>query len=311
MKIFNKKLVWIMVAAMWFSCEDSTVDYNASSPTGQEVPDPYLQIQTPVIGFQAGTENYEYGINVINPANKLQLEEVKVYSVFTDAATGSLSNEVLLTTLPVEGTNRNVIEGTLDYSQLKAGLTVDGAPLPDDEVLLKVGSGWKLRFEGVTKSGEVVRLPGNMNVAVLSRFAGIYEVIDSEYFRIGVSTAVWTGQTRFIGSVDENTFSYNDYWGSFAWTGNQFNFDIDFETDPDGPTFPISVPDPVDGLFSGNIALDCSVNPELFQIYDCTGTNVLEPNEETGEHIIKLTYGYYTNGSGPREFQEVLKKVVN
>lgn len=307
MKILTNKAFYLaLFTLIGLACEEDTVmDYNSATPRNQGITDPYLQIQTPVIGFQAGTENYPFAVNVINPDNELRLDQVKVYSIYTSAATGNQSNEALLGTLDVEGVNRNIIEGTWDYSQLKAGITVDGAPLPDDQVALTVGSGWRLRFEGVTTSGETVRLKGNINVAVLSRFAGIYQVTKSEYYRIGVLTATWTGSTRFIGSVDEDTFSYNDYWGSFAWTGNQFNFDIDFTTNK------IKVPIIVDGLFSGNRALDCDVEPQTFSVFTCTNTNVLVPNETTGEHVIKLTYGYFTDGSGPREFSEELKKVVD
>lgn len=307
MKILMNKAFYLAVFTLIaLACEEDTVmDYNDGSPTFQNVADPYLQIQTPVIGFQAGTESYPFAVNVINPDNELQLKEVKVYSVFTNAETGSESNEALLGTLPVEGANRNVVEGLWDYSQLKAGITVDGAPLPDDEEQLKVGSGWNLRFEGVTESGKAVRLKGNINVAVLSKYAGIYKVTKSEYFRIGVSTAEWTGQTRFIGSVDEDTFSYNDWWGNFAWTGSQFNFDIDFTTNK------IKVPIPVDGLFGGNRALDCAVEPQTFMVFSCTNTNMLIPDEVTGKHVIRLTYGYFTDGSGPREFSEELEKVVD
>jgi hypothetical protein len=301
----NKTLVILLLTLFWSACnEDTEMDYE-TSPKIQTLTDPALQVNTPVIGFQAGTENYDYSITVNNPENNLQLEEVRVFSEFTDAETGHVSDEVQLTSIPVEGTNRNDIDGTFDYSQLREGITIDGTPLPDDQLLLKVGSGWKLRFEGVTSSGKVIRLKGNINVAVLSRFAGIYKVISSEYYRISVLTATWNGETRFIGSVDENTFSYNDWWGQFAWTGNQFNFDVDFETNK------ITAPIIVDGLFSGNSALDCATTPEKFAVFNCQNTNVLIPDEVNGKHIIKLTYGYFTDGSGPREFQEVLEKVVD
>jgi hypothetical protein len=114
----------------------------------------------------------------------------------------------------------------------------------------------------------------------------------------------WVGATRFIGSVDETTFSYNDYWGGFIWTGNAFHFRVD-ESDNS-----IEVPILVNGaLFSGNRAMSCSINPADFTSVPCDGSNILIPDDVNGKHTIKLTYGYFTDGSGPREFYEVLEKL--
>jgi len=147
-------------------------------------------------------------------------------------------------------------------------------------------------------------LPGNIRVGVLSRFAGLYEVIESKYYRIGVLTAEWTGQTRFIGSVDATTFSYNDFWGNFAWGGNAFHFRLD-ESDNS-----IQVPILVDGLFSGTRALDCDVEPQTIGFVFCAGSNVLIQDEVGGHHVIKLTYGYFNDADGgSREFYEVLRKL--
>lgn len=300
----STRYLLILLTLFGVSCEeDDTVDYNESAAITQKVADPYVQITTPVVGFQAGVESYDLGFNIINGAKAIN--EVKVYSTFTDAETGAQSNEVLLGTFAPEGPNRTIVTAPVTYENLKTGLTVNGGPLPASDLDLKVGSGWKLRFEGITSSGEALRLPGNINVAVLSRFAGIYKVIDSKYYRINVLTATWTGETRFIGSVSETTFSYNDYWGSFPWTGNQFNFDINFDTNV------ITTPITVDGIFAGNRAISCPANAADFTTLGCANTNVLIPDDATGKHRIKMTYGYFTDGSGPREFYEELEKVVD
>ena len=299
-----KRYSLIILTFIGLSCEeDNTVDYDQNAAIFQKVPDPFVQVTTPVVGFQAGTESYDLAFNVINGTKAVT--SVNTYSVFTDAETGAESNEVMLGSFPITDPNRNIIESTVTYDDLKAGLTVNGGSLPASDLDLKVGSGWKLRFEGVAASGEVIPLAGNINVAVLSRYAGIYKVIDSKYYRIGVLTATWTGEERFIGSVDEDTFSYNDYWGNFPWTGNQFNFDIDLTSNV------ITVPITVDGIFGGNRAISCPANAADFPTLGCANTNVLIINDATGKHRIKLTYGYYTDGSGSREFYEELEKVVD
>jgi hypothetical protein len=319
MKIFRYKKLFIqtmVVAAVGLSAvscmPDEEMEYTEKAKISQGVTDPYLQINTPVIGFQAGIEDYAVSLNAINGAKSIS--EVKVYSVFTDAGSGETSNEVLLTSFPVTSPTRTVIDGKLTYDDLKAGITVGGEPLPEDQNELKVGSGWKLRFTGISAFGELP-LGGSVTVAVLSRFAGIYKVKASVYYRIGVEqpASVWTGQERFIGSVSETVFSYNDYWGPFAWTGNQFNFEVNFGTEP-AAQYPITAPIIVDGIYSGTYAMSCNDDTKGdFSKVSCTGSNVLIPDDATKKHVIKLTYGYFTASGavGPREFQETLEKIVD
>lgn len=310
--LMNKKILLALSTLFWLSCsEDTEMDYGTNEET-QRITDPALQINTPVIGFQAGTENYEYAFNVINPDNDLQLEEIKMYSIFTDAETGLSSEEVELATVDVEGPNRNVIAGTVDYNQLKAGVTVNGQPLPEDQLLLKVGSGWKVRFEGITASGKVIRLGGNINVAVLSPYAGIYEFTHLEYYRINVlrndvSDPV-LGTQVFIGSVDEDTFSHNDWWGPFAWTGSSFNFSIDLTPDAEG-NFPITSYEFPNGIYSGNRPLTCATEPSSMPNVHCPDSDYLEP-DNSGAHKLYMSYGYFTDGSGAREFYCELTRVV-
>jgi hypothetical protein len=283
------------------SCDEDLVEYGPEQ--FQEITDPYLRILTPAIGFQAGTPSYQVEFDIINGAKRITA--VDVYMTFLDATSGQTSNEVLLASYPVEAGNLTQVRAALTYDDLKNGLTVNGGPLPADQVELAVGSQWTFSFIGRRGEGDLP-LNGSIRVGVLSRFAGIYRVVDAIYYRIGVPTDAgpWVDQTRFIGSVDETTFSYNDFWGPFVWTGSAFNFSIDFSDNS------IEVPILVNGrIFSGNRALNCSVEPETFTSVSCDGSNVLIPDDANGKHTIKLTYGYFTDGSGSREFQEVLEKL--
>lgn len=299
----NIRLIISLSFALLFvsvSCnEDDLVTYG--DETYQGISDPFLQILTPVISFQAGIPSYHMEFNVINGLKRISA--VEVYMTFTDAVTGAESNEALLATYPLDADELTNISDELTYAELKAGLTVNGGPLPDDELELAIGSGWKFRFLGKRAEGDV-GLPGSIRVGVLSRFAGNYKVIESAYYRIGVQRDPWTGQTRFIGSVDATTFSYNDYWGPFGWGGQSFNFILN-ETD-NSITVPILTSS---GLFSGTRAMNCTDDGALFTNVPCAGSNVLIPDDIGGKHVIKLTYGYFTDGSGPREFYEVLEKI--
>ena len=298
----NIRLTYLLSFSLLFfamGCEQDFVEYGSEVP--QVITDPFLQIKTPVISFQAGTPSYSLEFNIINGAKSISA--VDVYMIFTDASSGKKSNEAVLASYPTSG-SFTPVSADLTYDDLKSGLTVDGSPLPADEVELAIGSGWALRFVGKAASGDI-DLSGSVRISVLSRFAGIYTVKTGQYFRIGVPTnaGAWVGQTRFIGSVDATTFSYNDFWGPFVWTGSQFNFRVD-ESD-----YSIDVPIIVAGLFSGNRALNCNIEPATFTNVSCAGSNILIPDDVNGHHTIKLTYGYFTDGSGAREFYEVLEKL--
>lgn len=299
----NIRLITFLSLALVFaavSCnEDEFVTYGEE--TTEVLTDPFLQIITSVIPFQAGIPSYTMEFNVVNGLKRITA--VEIYSVFSDAATGAQSNEVLFGTYPLDADDLTVVLDDITYDDLKAGLTVNGAPLPDNQVDIAIGSGWLFRFVGKKAEGDF-GLNGNIRVGVLSRFAGNYEVIESAYYRIGVAQAPWTGQTRFIGSVDATTFSYNDFWGPFAWGGESFNFSLN-ETD-NTLTVPILTES---GLFSGNNPMNCATDGALFTNVPCAGSNVLIPDDIGGKHIIKITYGYFTTGSGPREFYEVLQKI--
>lgn len=299
-KIFLYIFSLFVLTFSFTSCgEEDLVTYQEGGVL--KIADAYIDILTPVVSFQAGIPDYTISMDLVNGEKKVK--SIRVYSVFTDAATEGKSNEVLLATLSVPDGNKVNISKAFTYADLKNGLTVGGAALPADEKDLAVGSGWKLRFEGDSDLGPV-QLNGSITIAVLSRFAGIYKVVESNYFRIGVLTAQWDGQTRFIGSVDETTFSYNDYWGNFAWGGQSFRFKIDFTSNK------IEVPILVNGaLFSGNRGINCETDPASFPQFDCANYNLFIPDDATGKHTIKLAYGYFTDGSGPRVFYETLEKV--
>jgi hypothetical protein len=296
----NMKLAYLLSFSLLFvafACnDDDFVEYGAEQP--QVVTDAFIQIKTPVIAFQAGTPSYTMSVNVINGLKRITA--VDAYMIFTDASTGMKSNEALLGSYSLDAGNLTELNVELTYDDLKSGLTVNDLPLPADEQDVAIGSGWVVTFIGKRAEGDIP-LSGSVRIGVLSRFAGLYTVTMSEYYRIGVFSTGWNGQSRFIGSVDETTFSYNDFWGNFGWAGSHFNFRV-------RPDNTIQVPIIVAGLFSGNRAISCDTDAAIFTSVPCDGSNILIPDDVGGKHTIKLTYGYFTDGSGPREFYEVLVK---
>lgn len=272
-----------------------------------EPADALLNVNTPVVSFQAGTPSYNLNFDLVNGQKKINT--INVYSVFTDAASGAKSDEILFKSYSVGDMLRTNFSDEITYDQLREGIVVNGNPLPADELAVSIGSGWQLRFEGDTDTG-IVPFNSTVRVAVLSRFAGIYTVTESNYFRIGEDNGDWNGTEIFIGSVDETTFSHTDFWGPFGWAGNSFTFTIDEGTNEIVVPLLNSDGSLANGnaLFSGNRGIGCHTEPGIFANVPCEGSNVLIPDDVNGKHIIRLTYGYFTDGSGLREFYEVLEK---
>lgn len=309
MKIFNNihikgslRIAFLSLLAL--SCnDDAEIDYNEDKAITQQISNPYLQVTTSFVPFKPGSAEYKIGFNVINGVK--EINKVNVYTTFKDAKSGEFSNERLIGTYNITSAYRTVVTDNLTYAELKEGLTVDGAALPANDADIAPGSSWSFRFEGITTTGSDLSLLGTINM-VFSKYAGNYKVIDASYYRIGVLTAQWAGEERFIGHVDDVTLSYNDHWGSFAWAGASFNFTVDPTTQ--AITVPILT---ASGLFGGTRAIGCKTDKAVFKSVPCDGSNKLVEDPIAGKHKIYLTYGYFTDGSGPREFYEVLEKIVN
>lgn len=315
MKIFNNTLrslsALLIVALIGTSCtkDEALPDYGTTE-TPQGVTNSYMRLLTPVVPFQAGTANYSLSFNIVQGENVFS--RIDVYKTFNDAAsaTGASSDEALFKSYDIGSDLINRMTDQFTYEDLRSGLTLEGGSLPESDVDLAIGAGWVLRFVGVSSSGEV-DLPGNVNIAVLSPFAGLYEAVNTAYYRINIQSGLtdWSGETRFIGSVDEDTFSYNDAWGPFASPGGFFVFDIDENN------VVTVLDDPSQLFFSGNEMLTCQNDANFFDNVPCDGSNILVPDFATGRHRLFLTYGYYTASGdaneGDREFYEELVKVVN
>jgi hypothetical protein len=307
-KDLTSKYLLIILTLFWISCEEDTdMEYPAEAGIKQEIIDPYLQVNTSFVPFKPGTKKYGISVNVLNGVK--EIDKLNVYKVFTDAATKAKSNEALVGTYDV-GEFRTVVTDSLSYDDLKEGLT-PGLPATDD--LVVPGSGWVFRFEGVKSDGTTVPLSGVVNM-VLSKYAGVYEVIESRYVRgPGEDFGNWNGTTVFIGHVDDVTLSYNDSWGYFnnQWAGCNFHFTVDPTTKK------IKVPILTDcGLFSGVSAITCAETASGFKNLNavlgykvCDVSNILVEDEVDGHHVIKLSYGYMGANGVPRAFTEVLRKL--
>lgn len=312
-------MIVLALVGISVSCDPDgeEVVYSDGEAIALQHADPYLQVVTGFVPFEIGTPEYPIQFNVINGTRALS--QVKLYATYFDAETGESSNEVLMGTYPISSATRSVITDSFTYEELKAGITLPTkGSLPETDEGVYPGSGWSFRFEADQTAGGTLPLAGQINM-VLSKYAGIYRVSESTYMRIKVDTDVfpgegvahWDGEEVFIGFVDENTLSYNDNWGYFDTPGCKWEFSYD----ESGKISDIVL---TDGIVcaSATATLATCESPASFKPLGeylgldlCSVSNVIIDNNETGEHVIKLTYGYVGAG-GVRQFTETLTKIV-
>jgi len=143
-------------------------------------------------------------------------------------------------------------------------------------------------------------------------FEGIYRTVDAFYYRIGVrtySTADWPAETT-IEAVNATTYKVNNL-GPFNATGvnntgNTWYFTIVNDV--------IDIPLTYNGTIQlGNSQpfISCSSNPADMALVNCASSNVVIRDDVNGKDRLKMSFGYYTPGSGPRVFYQDLELIVN
>lgn len=135
--------------------------------------------------------------------------------------------------------------------------------------------------------------------------AGRYEVIESSYYRIGVSTpgsAAPIGATRVIEALSETLYKHTEYVGNF--TGQNWYFTVDADD-----KITVLTKDPFTGeptMLNANAAISCDTHPGSLSNSKCGSSNVVERTNDRHD-IVKLTVGY--NPGAPREFYEALRRI--
>lgn len=232
----------------------------------------------------------------------------------TTAVKSVTSNEVLFKTIDITNTSENTIESiSFSLGDLIEGLTVEGNPLPASDGEYQIGDTWELKYASTTDDGRVVFQNKSTSITVATRFAGKYKCVDAVYGRYTgtiewfYTEADWPSET-IIQSVDAITYKVLEYFGPFD--GNEWYFQVD------PTTLEISYPLEWKGVAqtgNGQEFITCGTNPNDFAIMglDCTNTsNVVVLDDVNGKDKLYMTFGYYTTGSGPRTFYQVMEKIV-
>ncbi|MBL7887520.1 MAG: hypothetical protein JNJ52_12285 [Flavobacterium sp.] len=306
MKKFNLFFLSLAVLFSLFSCEKENDELTGDAEVGGLV-----DVRSSLVAYVVGngnTFNYNVSLNVFQGAVKTT--QIAVYKSFTNVA-GDTSNEAFIKTITIpESPQSQDINVTVNYNELISGLTLNGSPLPSSDAGLNIGDFWTLKFVSTTSEGKVHANAATTKVSVGTRFAGTYKVVQGEYWRIGVyrPDITWLGQIRVVESVNATTYRFLDFAGPFEASTNTHYFTIDSND-------VVRTPGSYNGsvqLLNGFGVINCEDNP-LDMVNACGWSglqNTVTRDDVEGKDRIYRSYGYYTTGSGPREFYEVLEKVV-
>ncbi len=301
-----KYLVIMLVALGVASCSKEEQDVL----TGSETTGGLIDVKSNLVSYVVGNGNdFEYSAEISAFQGDVSIESVDIYKVFYGA--DGTSNKALLKNVTFPNTAQvENLTFTATYNELIAGLTVNGQPLPSNDSELEIGDFWELSYVSKTSAGNEVSNLKKTKISVGTRFAGQYNVIQCEYWRIGVPrpdvTGPFLGTVVTIESIDATTYKKLEYAGPFS--GNEFYFTINDSDD-------VLVPSTYNGeiqLLNGFGAINCTENPgDMTNACSVAGPqNTVTRDDVNGKDRIYMTYGYFTTGSGSREFYEVLEKVV-
>ncbi|MFC0877358.1 hypothetical protein ACE01N_12230 [Saccharicrinis sp. FJH2] len=235
------------------------------------------------------------------------------------AMEAAVSNEVLFKTFDISNTDEgSTISFDYYLNDLIEGLTVNDNSLPTNDAEYQIGDYWEFRVVSYTDDSRSVVQNKTAKTTVATRFAGKYRPISCAYGRYTGTvewfyfTSDWPSET-IIESVDAITYKVLEYFGPFD--GNEWYFQVD------PATLKITYPAEWNGVAqTGNDQpfITCETNPADFAIMaadrpediHCDDTDYVILDDVNGKDRLEMTFGYYTAGSGPRVFHQLLEKIV-
>ena len=309
-----KNIKYLILSLFAFAAITSCIDDDNDELTGNNDVGGLVSVNNGLIGYVVGNDGTYTAAGSVYQG-KVQTNKIDIYKSFTDAATGETSNENLLVSIPISDITigkKVAFDFSFKYEDLIAGLTLNGAPLPANDGELNIGDFWELRYESSTSDSDTQFNGSTTKVSVGTRFAGTYRTLDAAYYRIGVLTYSTADFQNFvpeqvIESVDATTYRVVEYFGVFG--GNTWYFQID---ENDKISYPAETPDGEAQTGNGQPFITCELNPGDMTNVPCgSNTNYVERDDVTGADKLYLSYGYFTGGSGAREFYQVLEKIVD
>lgn len=300
-----KTIKYIFIAMFSLALATSCTDDDNDELTGGAQEGGLVTLDAAAIGYVVGNDGtYTASGEVYQGLEKTIA--IDVYKTFTDSETGDSTEELLFESISLS----DIQQGSAnDFSiQFKYENLIEGFPsIPTTDSDLNIGDFWMLRFVSTLQDGTQVTNASTVKVSVGTRFAGIYKTVEAEYWRIGAGPTTegsWPDET-VIESVDATTYRVVEYFGLF--NGNTWYFQID---ENDKITYPDETPDGDAQLGNGQPFITCESNPADMTNVPCgSETNIVIRDDVDGKDRLVMTFGYFTAGSGPREFYQVLEKL--
>jgi len=282
------------------SCNDA--DLNVDNPDGNFKEGGLLDVKNPSINYVVGNPGpYNASIRVFQ--GTIKTTSIRISKTFHSG--DYVSNTIEdFKTIDVTGSQNSTVSYNFTFDDLAAGLTgSDGNPLSTNDGDYQIGDYWQFDYYATTTDGERMNYQST-KATVSTRFAGTYNVLQGDYWRLGVYYANYFNPTVVIESIDASIYKHN---GIAAWDDNTFYFTVDSDTGK--ITILETNLDGTDTLLNDYPIITC--DNFSMTTAPCDGSDIAIKDDVAGEDQLIFTVGYYTTGSGPREFYEKLQKIVN
>jgi hypothetical protein len=303
MKTIKKISILFLSLVAFYACNDEQL--NVDNFDGNVVDGGLLDVKNTALNYVVGNPG-PYNVNIRVYQGEAKTTSIRVSKTFYSG--NFVSNTVdTFKTIAISNTDQNsFVNYSFDFNEMVAGLVdSDGSPLSTNDGDYLVGDYWKFDYFVTNSNGEVLNYTST-KATVSTRFAGTYRVLQGDYWRLGVYYANYFPDEVIIESIDASIYKHN---GIAAWPdGNAFYFTVNndtgaisiMETDPAGNAV----------LLNDQPIITCD-NYGGWMVATCAGSDIAVKNDDTGEDTLTLTVGYNTAGSGPREFYEILEKIVD
>ena len=308
-----KKLAYLFLSfsALFLSCSDEDTD----TLTGSENEGGLVSVEKTNIGYVVGNgDTFEYKTNVSAFQGNEKVQVVNVYKQFTNID-GDVSNKALLKTITFPNNQQfETINLAFTYPDLVSGLSIGGVALSSDDTTLNIGDYFTLTYVSTSSDGDVTENATTTKVAVGTRFAGNYKCIEGSYYRIGVLTydeAAWPPVT-VIESVNSTTYRVKKYFGPFTNSSTATGGDYYFSIDSSGNiTYPLTTPTGVSQSGNGQPFISCQTHPGELNNVQCSSSNYVVRDDVAGKDKLYMSFGYLNAPGEPREFYQVMEKIVD
>jgi len=285
-----------------------------------------FELFTGSIIYDVGSMDVEYPLDFkIYNSRDVKISKVEIYHQFftLNEEDEVISSDVkLFRSLDVSSySTPKYLSQIITFNDLAKSTTLEGVPIDTIDSNLTDGFKWVLTYVVVMEDGR--RLPLESKKTVFENLkllkdvtiAGTYKVMEKKYFRIGVLRsdldASWE-ETVTITALNPKTFVLGPNIGpfpdagyvvfSFLDNGNVNSYDMKYYKAYSGFSAD-------DLLINGQPASYCPDDYlKLTNVFSCaSGSNVLLRQEGSPDELI-MSFGYFTEGSGAREFYQKLVK---